>query len=277
MSEIADSPYQATQRLLTGHFRETSGYRAVRRRGVGDWLLVHTTGGRGRFGHAGGELIVEAGDWVLLRPGTPHDYGVEPTLERWELVWAHFQPRLDWADWLAWPAVADGLLRLTVGGERGALLGQQFVAVHHVLNSQQERREALAFNGLEALLLGLDAHVLRREVGPGDVRVGKAKAFIEDHLGQKLLIDDVADAVGLSPSRLAHLFRQETGETVQGNIEGRRMQMAADLLRRTSFPIKQVAASAGFESQFYFSQRFRRFMGVSPQQFRQRQDRSDLG
>ncbi|MNY82742.1 DNA-binding transcriptional regulator AraC [compost metagenome] len=48
--------------------------------------------------------------------------------------------------------------------------------------------------------------------------------------------------------------------------------MAADLLWRTSFPVKQVAASAGFESQFYFSQRFRRWMGVSPLQFRQQQD-----
>src|SRR4051794_23219473 len=106
-SDIADAPYQAIDRLLTGHFQETSGYRAVRRQGVGDWLLIHTLGGRGRFGHPGGELIAEPGDWVLLKPGTPHDYGVEPTLERWELLWAHFQPRPDWLDWLAWSAVAD--------------------------------------------------------------------------------------------------------------------------------------------------------------------------
>jgi AraC family transcriptional regulator of arabinose operon len=119
------------------------------------------------------------------------------------------------------------------------------------------------------LLLELDLHVPRQAVRRGDERIGRAKAFIEDHLGAKLLIDDVAEAVGLSPSRLAHLFREEAGETVQGHIEARRMQLAADLLRRTSFPIKQVAASAGFESQFYFSQRFRRWMGVSPLRFRQ--------
>ncbi|MGV3577199.1 MAG: helix-turn-helix domain-containing protein [Devosia sp.] len=265
MSEIAENPYQATRRLLTGHFHETSGYRAVRRRGVGDWLLVHTTGGRGRFGYAGGELIVEAGDWVLLRPGTPHDYGVEAELERWELVWAHFQPRADWAEWLDWPVVADGLMRLRI--EDGGRLAEQFLQVHALLGSSHSRREARAFNALEALLLECDVFNQRGD-RPGDGRIRRAVEFIDDRLADKLLIDDVADAVGLSPSRLAHLFRQETGETVQGRIEARRMQMAADLLRRTSFPIKQVAASAGFESQFYFSQRFKRWMGVSPLQFR---------
>lgn len=265
MIDIAENPYQATKRLLTGHFYETSGYRAVRRRGVGDWLLVHTTGGRGRFGYAGGELIVEAGDWVLVRPGTPHDYGVEPTLERWELVWAHFRPRSDWAEWLNWPAVADGLMHLRIEDEG---LVAQFAGVHAALNSSHRRREALAFNALEAVLLGCDGYNQRGDQA-GDGRIRKALDFIDDRLTEKLLIDDVAEAVGLSPSRLAHLFREETGETVQGHIEARRMQMAADLLRRTSFPIKQVAMSAGFESQFYFSQRFRRWMGVSPLQFRQ--------
>lgn len=268
MIDLAESPYQATRRLLTGHFHEGPGYRAVRRRGVGDWLLVHTTGGRGRFGFAGGELIVEPGDWVLLRPGTPHDYGVEPELERWELVWAHFQPRPDWLDWLAWPAIADGLMHLRIEGEAGGPLAQQFAGVHALLDSGFSRREALAFNALEAVLLGCDGHN-RRAAAPGDERIRRALDFIDGRLTEKLLVDDVAAAVGLSPSRLAHVFRRETGDTVQGHIEARRMQLAADLLRRTSFPIKQVAASAGFESQFYFSQRFRRWMGVSPLQFRQ--------
>src|SRR5687768_9962367 len=136
MSAIAEVPYQATNALLTGHFMETSGYRAMRRHGVGDWLLIHTLSGRGRFGHAGGDLIAEPGDWVLLRPNAPHDYGVEPSLERWELVWAHFPPRPERLDWLAWPAMAKGLLRLRLTDPG---LARQFMAVHHLLDTQHRR------------------------------------------------------------------------------------------------------------------------------------------
>lgn len=262
-----ETPYRPTRRLLTGHFHEISGYRALRGHGVSDWLLIHTISGRGRFGHVGGELIAEPGDWVLLRPGTPHDYGVEPVQEHWELVWAHFQPRAEWLDWLAWPAVADGLLHLHIESDK---LAGQFLAVHALLDSQHRRAEALAMNALEALLLGCDAHNPRAETSALDARIQRALDYLDQHLADKLLIDDVAEAVGLSPSRLAHLFRAETGETVQGHLETRRMQLAADLLRRTGFPIKQIAAQCGFESPFYFSQRFRRFSGASPMAFRAR-------
>lgn len=274
MANESESPHRAVLNLLTGHFRETSGYRALRKRGVGDWLLIHTVSGRGRFGHGGGELIAEPGDWVLLRPGTPHDYGVEAELQRWDLVWAHFQPRMEWLALLAWPVAAEGLMRLRVEGAEGDALAAQFLGVHALLNSQRPRREAYAMNGLEALLLGLDAHNEDAEAQAKDQRIQRAMDHLDRHLAGKLLIDDVAGAVGLSPSRLAHLFKDETGQTVQGYLEARRMQVAADLLRRTSFPIKQIAAAAGFESQFYFSQRFSRWTGMSPLAFRQQQDRA---
>lgn len=271
MTDALETPYRPARRLLTGHFRETAGYRAVRRRGVGDWLLVATTGGRGRFGHRNGDLIVEEGDWVLVRPGTPHDYGVEETEKRWELVWAHFQPRREWLDWLDWPREAEGLFRLRLEGKARARLERQFADVHALRGGGERWSDALTFNALERLLLDLDGYNPR--IGdPMDGRILKALSLIDERIAHKLLVDDIADAVGLSPSRFAHLFKAETGMTIQGHIEARRMQLATDLLRRTGFPIKQIAADAGFESPFYFSQRFRRFMGLSPQQYRQQQD-----
>ena len=108
-----ETPAPRFNRLLTGHFRERRGYRAWRSRGSDDWLLILTLGGHGRFGHGGFELTAVAGDAVLIRPGTPHDYGVAPrehgSLERWELLWTHFHPRPHWLPWLDWPEVAPGL------------------------------------------------------------------------------------------------------------------------------------------------------------------------
>ncbi len=60
MADLPEAPHKDVRSLLTGHFHETSGYRAVRRHGVGDWLLIHTISGRGRVGHTGGDLMVQA-------------------------------------------------------------------------------------------------------------------------------------------------------------------------------------------------------------------------
>ena len=266
MAKIATARRQSVLELLAGHYNEGSGYRIVRREGVGDWLLIATVSGMGRFGHAGGEVVTAPGDWVLIRPGTPHDYGVEASLRQWELLWVHFQPRAHWLAWLNWPAVAPGLATLTIA-EAATL--ERFRDVHRLFIGERRRSEAYAMNALEALLLDCDRHNPLAALSSYDDRIRRAMDFLERNLARKVTLADIADAVGLSPSRLAHLFREQSGQTPQHYLEGLRMQRASELLRRTGFSVKQIADAVGYESQFYFSQRFKVRTKQSPSAFRE--------
>ncbi len=265
MAKVTEHRRTSVLELLTGHFHQGSGYRIIRREGVGDWLLIATASGRGRFGHAEGELVAVPGDWVLIRPGTPHDYGVEASLKQWELVWAHFQPRAHWLAWLNWPVAGPGIVKLSLGGDAAL---DQFRAVHRLFTSDLRRSEAFAMNALEALLLECDRHNPLATTSSHDERIGRAMAYLERNLARKVTLADVAGSVGLSTSRLAHLFREQSGQTPQQYLEGLRMQRATELLRRTGFSIKQIADAVGFESQFYFSQRFKARTHQSPSSFR---------
>jgi AraC family transcriptional regulator, arabinose operon regulatory protein len=265
MAKPTSPLYPPVLELLTGHYHEGSGYRVVRRDGVADWLLIATVSGRGRFGHVGGDGVVEPGDWVLVRPGTPHDYGVEPSLKRWEIVWAHFQPRAHWLPWLNWPAVAPGLMKLTIGDDKSLA---RFREVHALFAGDLRRSEAFAMNGLEALLLECDRQNPLAMISSYDERIRRAMDYVERNLARKVTLADIARAVGLSSSRLAHLFREQSGQTPQHYLEGLRMQRAAELLRRTGFSIKQIADAVGYDSQFYFSQRFKVRTRQSPSSFR---------
>lgn len=252
--------------LLTGHFHETSGYRVYRPDGVGDWLLIHTVEGAGRFGHAGGDLISARGDWVLIRPGTLHDYAVAPAATGWELLWVHFHPRAHWLEWLDWPTIAPGLMQLRLDHGEAA---ERFHDVHRLLHSDLRQREAFAMNALEGLLLECDLMNPLAATSHYDERVRRAIDYLDRNLSQKVLLNDVAAAVDLSTSRLAHLFAAQTGQTVQRYLEARRMQRASELLSRTGFSVMQIAETVGFESPFYFSQRFKRWTRQSPLAFRQ--------
>ena len=83
--------------------------------GTHDWLLMLTTGGRGRFGTRRGDLFAEPGDAVLIKPGMPHDYGLEDARRRWDIRWAHFVPRAEWLQLLEWPD-QGGVMRLRLKG-----------------------------------------------------------------------------------------------------------------------------------------------------------------
>ena len=264
MAKIAAANRPSVLELITGHYHEGSGYRIVRRDGVGDWLLIATLSGKGRFGHAEGELVVEPGEWVLIRPGTPHDYGVEASLKQWELLWVHFQPRPHWLPWLNWPAVAPGLFKLTI--DETTL--ERFRDVHRLFISDLRRSEAFAMNALEAVLLECDRQNPLAATSSYDERIRRAMDYLERNIARKTTLADIAGAVGLSSSRLAHLFREQTGQTPQQYLEGIRMQRASELLRRTGFSIKHIAGAVGYDSQFYFSQRFKARTKQSPSAFR---------
>jgi AraC family transcriptional regulator of arabinose operon len=264
MAATQDFPHRPVQQLLTGHFHETFGYRVHRPGGVGDWLLIQTIDGSGRFGHGNGDILTGPNDLALLRPHTLHDYAVAHPGTHWELLWAHFQPRADWLGLLDWPEVAPGLMLLS---PTDPAIAAKFFEVHRLFHGEFRRREAYALNALEALLLDCD-RLNPRPADHRDERIVRATQILDRNFATKVTLDDLADRIGLSSSRLAHLFRDVTGQTVQRYLEARRMQHAVELLNRTGFSVQHIAHASGFESPFYFSQRFKRWTGMSPAVFR---------
>ncbi|HLL89387.1 MAG TPA: AraC family ligand binding domain-containing protein, partial [Tepidisphaeraceae bacterium] len=230
--------------VVSGLFHSAAGYFAYRPRGTGDWLLIYTLGGRGRFGFgrdgAAGELLTQVGDLVLLRPGTPHDYGVEPELQQWDLLWAHFNPRPHWVEWLAWPEVASGLhkLHLPTGAGRERIQAK-FVEAHEIASGARRLRDERAMHALEAVLLECDAsNPLAAGAGKLDPRVRDAMDFACRNLRQKLTLDDLADAAAMSVSRFSHLFRQQVRTTPQQFVERQRLTRAQQLLELSALSVK---------------------------------------
>jgi AraC family transcriptional regulator of arabinose operon len=83
-------------------------------------------------------------------------------------------------------------------------------------------------------------------------------------------VADVARHVALSPSRLSHLFKQETGRSIMDTFNKMRLRHAANLLRYTAHSVEQIAALTGFSSVYYFSAAFKKYTGLSPTAYRTR-------
>ncbi|MBA2481585.1 MAG: arabinose operon transcriptional regulator AraC [Planctomycetes bacterium] len=257
-------------RLVSGHFRSGPGYSAWRSRGTPDWILTYTIAGLGRYGHALGEIICEPGQLVLLRPGTLHDYGVEPKRQSWEFLWVHFHPRADWIEWLAWPEEAPGLMRLDVkrSAYRSRILAR-FRSAHALAIGSERRRDDLAMNALEEVLLWCD-RANHAERTPLDPRLKLAMDHCCRNLAEKITLGTLARVSGLSPSRLSFLFHSQAGDAPIRYLERQRLARAKDLLEVTAEPVQDIAAHVGFDDPFYFSVRFRRHTGMSPRAFRKR-------
>ena len=85
-------------------------------------------------------------------------------------------------------------------------------------------------------------------------------------------MDQLADGVGLSSSRLAHLFRRDMGMSIQSYVIERRLQMAAMQVVQSHEQISQIAYSVGFRDVSNFNHAFKRRFGMSPREYRANHD-----
>ncbi|WP_394771125.1 helix-turn-helix domain-containing protein [Lacisediminihabitans sp.] len=271
MSPIGSRPESTApvfDRLVGGHFTEGQEYAAWRPRGTGDYLLVHTIAGAGLFGAPGGDLLVEAGDAVLLRPGLPHDYRTAPGADAWEFDFAHFHPRAEWLPLLEWPVRLGGPGLIHTDGEVRVRVGSGLRRSAGLRLGALPRAELFAVNALEEALLWLDTQ--NPLTSRTDERVLRVIEHVGSHLAEPLDVGTLAEIAHLSPSRLSHLFSEQLGISPQRYVERERMTVAKQLLDLTNRPVAAIAREVGCDDAQYFSGRFRRFAGVTPSDYRRR-------
>lgn len=259
------SPAPQVDRILTGH-EQRQRDRCWRPQGTQDWLLLHTRSGRARVTLPGGDLLVGPNEAILYRPRAFQNFGGDGGAAPWEVVWAHFEPLPHWLELLRWPEIAAGTLHRKVSDTSlGARVEGLLLETDRLSASGLPHAEQLALNQLEAALLWWlpDARG-----GQMDPRVTRAIAYLSQDLRRHVSLDELAQVVHLSTSRLAHVFKSETGLTAGGFVERQRVERAKQLLASTSLPVHAVARAVGFDSQFYFATRFRRLTGRTPSAYR---------
>lgn len=282
---MPESPSPPADILVTGHFHEQYGYAVYRSHGSGNWLMTYTVAGRGLYRQPGVQVWAEPGDLVLLQPDALHDYSVPPD-GSWEFLWAHFQPRPAWFSWWQLPELGQGLFALhlrtpqTRTRTHDAFLklyaDAAFSPGMRTTSSQQEwqppdpLQRDLALNGLEEILLLAVREHRQSATRPLDERVQTVLDLLARDLAAQYSVADLAQQVALSPSRLAHLFKQEVGDSIQQVQLTLRLQQAARLLHYTTHSLGMIASAVGFHSSFYLSRQFRQRFGVSPREYRNR-------
>ncbi len=263
--------------ILTGHFMAGPDYGCLRADGTDDWLLFCVEAGQGRFRHRTGELRAGVGDLVLLPPRHRHDYRTAEQTSgllqtgSWTFTWVHFLPLAHWLPLLGWPQVSPGIRHLRPDPIAFPEVARRLREMHELATGRLHHRHALALNALEESLLRLDefntSSPAHRD-GLLDRRLRCAiDRFCRD-LTHPWDIDSLAEIAGLSPSRFAHLFRSELGETPRCFIERTRIQRARQLLVGTELTVQEIASLVGFSDPFHFSKRFHALIGCAPTQTR---------
>lgn len=99
--------------------------------------------------------------------------------------------------------------------------------------------------------------------------VHRAEEMIQQHYAQALTLEEVAEAVYLSPNYFSSIFKEVTQTTFSNYINEIRIEKAKKLLIETDMPIKEIVPLVGFEEYNYFNRVFKQIAGLPPGSFRE--------
>jgi two-component system response regulator YesN len=100
-----------------------------------------------------------------------------------------------------------------------------------------------------------------------------ALEFMQYNYDQPLTLPDIAKAVHLSVSRLAHLFREQMGVTIVDYLTNIRINHAKRMLLTTDNNCTRICYEVGYNNQSYFTRVFKQITGLTPLQFRNQNKR----
>jgi transcriptional regulator GlxA family with amidase domain len=110
-----------------------------------------------------------------------------------------------------------------------------------------------------------------------DHRVKKVLTLLEERSSAPVSVNELAEFVGLGPSRLEHLFKLDARISIRDFVRERRLEAAAAMLVTTEERISTIGYRVGFSDASNFNHAFKRRYGVSPRIYRQRQQGDSAG
>ena len=102
----------------------------------------------------------------------------------------------------------------------------------------------------------------------GEQSLSKVLSYVEANLSEKLSLDQLAQAAGVSRAKLTRSFKLATGCSAHQYVTLRRIEAAKRLLRETEMDIAGIAQDTGFCSQSHFTGLFHQIAGCTPRRFR---------
>ncbi len=101
-----------------------------------------------------------------------------------------------------------------------------------------------------------------------DYYIHEAVVYIQQNYQRELSVDEVANFCKLNRNYFSRRFKELIGSTPQEFLIRQRLTSAAELLRLTDLPIKNIADQCGYTNQLHFSQAFKKYYGLPPREWR---------
>lgn len=96
----------------------------------------------------------------------------------------------------------------------------------------------------------------------------RIKQYMAEHFRENITLDTLAEMSHMSKHYLIHTFNKEIGCSPISYLLAHRIAESKHLLETSDYSVNQISTITGFSSPSYFNQRFKKFVGITPLEYR---------
>lgn len=251
-----------------GNYKEALGHQ-MQRQDHDDFLVIYCIKGSADLWLKDQHHEVNAGDILLLPPGTDHQYKTRDD-DPWSIYWLHLKGE-------------DCTLAAEHAGFFQGNYLQQF-GTHPKLIQDFDRLIDCRTGGYNINTSIYAANLIRQILSyiallkpttasarSSQLSLDTVHALMQENLHTRLDLDTLAKEVNLSKFHFVNKYKELTGLTPIQHFLHLKIERACYLLDITQQSISEISYSLGYEDSYYFSRLFKKVMGIAPTQYRRKQ------
>ena len=252
-----------------GYYHKAYHHYIDRPAGVNQHIIIYCVEGRGWVTINKKRMDISPSHFVVIPAQTPHKYGALEE-DPWTIYWVHFKGDIatnvvdlitnNSQNYLPYLSYNENRIRLfeeiCFNLEKGYTVDNlRYVNMifYHFLSSllyEEKYNQADKSNAKDPI--GLTIEMMQKKIN------------------SNLTLNNLASFANLSVSHFSSLFKSNTGFSPVEYFNHLKIQQSCQELVFTQKLIKEIADKLGFDDQYYFSRIFTRYMGISPSEYRKK-------
>ena len=232
-------------------------------RGRNDFYIIHVTSGALKMFLNDREILIGKDEFICIKEHTPFIFSpVSPEKRTLCYYWIHF------TGYGAKEALtkSDILTNTLYKLENPESVYEQYERLFFESRHCRKNLEYVISVELRNVLLKLG----RAKSADDSLRLDLSMSYIHSHIREELSITKLAAMEFLGVSRYRELFKEIMGCSPTDYILRLRIMKAKDLLTQPNIGIAEVAERVGYRDRLYFQRVFKKCVGVTPGEYRDR-------
>lgn len=258
-----------------GYYPDAKYHYRERLNGTKENVLIYCDKGKGWIEYNSEKFTLAENQFFIIPANERHAYGAD-TKNPWSIYWLHFKgENITMFKSIIGKVIAIDESDKSRQRDRIQLFDEMFRNLEMGYNPENLEYITFCLMHFLASLKYIPQYREIKNVKESDI-IQKSIVFMKENLENKILLIDIANAVGYSPSHLNTLFVQRTSISPIEYYNQLKIQRACSYLQFSELKIKEIAFRLGYYDPFHFSKAFNKEMGITPKEYRKRyQEKSE--